>query len=91
MFRDLWVAVEDVGGYVDGGDVGVDGNARKVLVLLKVDPGVADPETGIAVGTVRRREVALPLRLSGLGPLVLVVGNVHLSRVREAQTKVWQV
>ena len=54
MFRDLWVAVEDVGGYVDGGDVGVDGNARKVLVLLKVDPGVADPETGIAVGTVRR-------------------------------------
>ena len=75
---DLGVAVKHVGRHVDGADAGVDRDPGEVLVLLKRDTRVSDPEPRVPVRPVRGREVPVPRGLLLLQIVVTVVRNVDL-------------
>ena len=63
---------------MDGADAGVDRDPGEVLVLLKLDTRVTDPEPRVPVRPVRGREVPVPRILLLLQIVVTAVGDVDL-------------
>ena len=86
MSDDFSTSVKDVGGHVDAAEVGVDGDAGEVGVVLQLDPGVPNAEPPVRVAAVVGREISLVL--GHVLVVVVLVDHVDLLGVEVVEAAV---